>query len=483
MNARIKLERATEKPVGNYQSTLIQERAEGRRELRIFGSPQNVNDIGAEFITTSYVKKPVKQGNFTISIGSPQCSKPFDASILNCSALSFGPMGKKFILACNKAAYKQGFFQNTGEAGISPYHLGFDVNIEHPDFNLLDFFKEVHHYDYQGLNESGSIVWQIGSGYYGCRTKEGLFDEEIFALKSQLPNVVMIEIKLSQGLEPCKALPMKQLTPGVAQVLSVHPTERVALPHQHQEFSSPKELLFFVAKLRRLSGGKPVGIKLALSRRREFLGICKAMIKTGIIPDFLTIDGMEGGTSGTHQGIAGFVGMPLSEALLFVHNALTGIKLRQHIRIIASGRVFSEQDIISKLAIGADLCTSARAILISAGCTQQMECNKGTCIRGIATQDARLLKQFDTTVATTKIVNYHRITLEELAEILSVCGLSHPKEITPDLVYKRISSTEVKPLSEIYEFLRPGELRLPFLWRAPKSFRREWLHASYEKFS
>jgi glutamate synthase domain-containing protein 2 len=470
------------KPISWIEEKLIQERAEGKRELKIFGSQKHIYELGAEFITTSYSRTSPSTTCDKITIGSPQCLKPYDASVLNCSALSFGPMGKNFILACNKAAAKRGFYQNTGEAGISPYHLGVDVDIEAPDFDLTNFFREQQKQPSAELKQAGSIVWQIGSGYYGCRDKLGAFCPELFKLKSSLPNVGMIEIKLSQGLDPCKALPMKKLTKGVAQVLGVNLEERVALPNNHKAFSSPIELLKFLAQLRDLSGGKPVGIKLAIGQRKQFLGICKAILATKILPDFFTIDGMEGGTSGSYKGVAGFVGTPLNESLLFAHNALTGINVRQHIKIIASARVFTEQELISKLALGADLCASARSILIASGCTQQMECNQGSCIRGIATQSPHLLKRFDVDKATEKICNFHRITLTELSEILSLCGLSHPDQVSADLVFKRISVSELKPLSEIYEFLKPGSLKQAFLWSIPSSFRNHWKAANAQSF-
>jgi glutamate synthase domain-containing protein 2 len=394
--------------------------------------------------------------------------------MLNCSALSFGPIGKKFILAVNRAARRGGFFQNTGEAGISPYHFGVDIDTEAPGFDIDKFFRHLHAGKYPQLEQAGDVVWQLGTGYFGCRNEDGSFDPEQFRTKALLKNVKMIELKLSQGVEPGKALPVKQMTPGIAKVMGVRWEGEARLQDKHSAFSTPIELLHFIDHLRQLSDGKPVGLKIGLSHRQWFLAICKAMLKTGILIDFITVDGMEAGSSGVPKGASGFTGNSLDDALVFIHNALVGTNLRKQIKIIASGRVFTEQDIISKLARGADLCSTARGMMLAAGCDQQRECYKGTCFKGIATQDTWLLRNFDTDLNEMRIYNYHHITIEEFIDLLSIAGVRHPSQIGPFHVQKRITHGDMVTLDEVYDFLKPGVLLSPWPWMKPKRFRRYW---------
>ncbi|MGE0200747.1 MAG: glutamate synthase-related protein [Candidatus Melainabacteria bacterium] len=466
------------KPIADSIVKIIEERSSGVQDLAVFGSAENPYEIGYETVIPSFQKSLIENHDFRVLIGGPNCKKPYSASVYNVSALSFGPIGKKFILSVNQAAKEQGFYQNTGEAGISPYHFGDDIDIEASGFDIDEYFNRKHCEEYS----AGDLVWEIGSGYYGCCTVQGKFDESLYRLKAALPSIKMIEIKLSQGLEPSKRLPVKRLTPGIAKVLGVSPSSIVALPTSHREFSNPVELLKFVERLRILSGCKPIGIKLSVGNKRQFMSLCKAMLVTKIVPDFLTIDGMEAGTSGSSRSVTGFMGSTLDESLVFANNILIGCGLRKHLKIIASGRVFSERDIVSKMARGADICATARSILIATGCDQQLECYKGTCNKGIATQDPKLLSNFDCEKATRRVRNFHEMTMQGLSEILSVMGLISTNGISMKHVQKRISVTETRMLSELYQNIPEGSLNSYINWRIPSSIRQDWKTAKHNQF-
>lgn len=464
-------------PVPEKTVTLIAERAAGIKSPCAFGTTQDVEREGYESLLPALTKSTLLEAPPRIWIGGPQCRQPYETSLLNCSALSFGPMGKNFILALNQAAKLGGFFQNTGEAGLSPYHFGVDVDIEASDFNAEQFFERLKQGEYPQADEAGALVWQLGNGYFGCRKPDGSFDPEQFVAKASFPNIKMIEVKLSQGVEPSKTMPVPKVTSGMAKLMGLSAECQAKLKNEHSAFSSPIGLLKFVQELRQLSGGKPVGIKIGISHRYYFLAICKAMLRTGILVDFITVDGMEAGTAAASAGATGFTGTSLNESIVFVHNALMGVNLRKHIKIIASGKVFTEQDMISKLARGADLCSTARGMLLAVGCDQQRECYKGLCSKGIATQDPELLKLFNVRQNAIRMFYYHKLTIEELMELLSIAGVIHPDQISPRHMQKRVNALEVKPLSEIYEFLRPGALLTIWPWRLPKSFRRDWRFA------
>lgn len=468
------------KPVADAITGLIRERSDGIKIPEVFGTSEDLEQAGFESLLPSYAKTIVMEAPPFVQIGGPDCKQPYEASVFNCSALSFGPLSKQFILALNRAALQAGFYQNTGEAGISPYHFGIDVDVEDPAFDMDAFMRDLAEADRREPIRAGDVVWQLGTGYFGCRTEDGAFDPEQFRLKAAISNVKMVELKLSQGVEPRKEMPVRQLTPGIAKVLGIRPDQQPRLREQHAHFSSPVELMRFIAQLRELSGGKPVGLKLGLTHKHWFLAICKAMRRTGITPDFITVDGMEAGTAAASKCASGYTGTPLNEAIVFVHNALVGVNLRERIRVIASGRVFTERDIISKLARGADLCATARAVLLAAGCDQQRECYLGTCQKGIATQDPRLAARFDVAENAERIANFHRITLQELGELLAIAGLTHPSELGPGFVQRRITPFESRTLDELYEFILPGSLLSPFPWRIPASFRPHWQMARPE---
>jgi glutamate synthase domain-containing protein 2 len=465
------------KPISDPVIRLIQERAAGIRQPESFGSSEDLELVGAETLIPSYEKASLLSVQPKITIGSLDCSVPYDASLLNASGLSFGPMSKNFILAMNKAAQMGGFYQNTGEAGISPYHYGVEVDVESPDFEMKGFIEDLLHHKITGPESAGDVVWQIGTGYFGCRTSDGKFDPEQFSKKASIQNVRMIEVKLSQGVEPCKTIPMKHTTAGIEKIMGIDSGQDAVLRPAHSAFSSPIELIRFIQELRTLCGGKPVGLKLGIYDKEWFFAICKAMIKTGILVDFITVDGMEAGTAAASKGAMGFTGTPLNEAIVFVHNALTATDLRKYIRIVASGKIFTERDMILKLARGADICATARGMMVAVGCDQQQECYKGTCLQGIATQDPQLMNRLSLEKSIWKLYNYHKITLEEFLELMSIAGITHPGDLGPHQIQKRISLVESKPLDELYTFLPVGGLRSMFQFGVPADYRKYWNYA------
>lgn len=459
------------KPIAEAQVQQIQNRALGSTALDVLGTINDVNALGYESLLPALVKSPVAEKDPMVRIGSSQCQQPYEAAYFNCSALSFGPMGKKFILALNRAAFGRGFFQNTGEAGISPYHLNIDIDIESPEFESGEFFKGLTG---ERLKNSGDLVWQLGNGYFGCRNQDGSFNKADFELKAGLPPVKMIEIKLSQGVEPASKMPVKEVTRGIAQVMGIQDSTNAVLQSFHNTFSTPVELLQFVQSLRTLSGGKPIGIKMGVSHRVYIMSLCKAMLKTGIVIDFITIDGMEAGTAAAQSGILGFTGTALHDAVLYVHNALTGCNLRSEVKIIASGHVFDEKTMITLLARGADLFASARSMMLAVGCNQQLECHKGICSRGIATQEAHLQDKFNLEKNIRHISNYHQQTIQGLKQLVALAGLSAPSQIQPFHVQKRINYADTLPLDEVYTFLKKGALLSLCDWQVPVAYKKPW---------
>ena len=357
---------ASGRPFSRDLRSLVYQRAKSVTDTVPFGTEKDVYELGYEWMNHSIVAKHPYDPSPRVVIGGPACTKPYSAALLNVSAMSYGSLSTNAIRALNRGAKIGKFLHNTGEGGLSPYHL----------------------------EEGGDITWQLGTGYFGCRDARGNFDPELFAEKAAHENVKMIEIKLSQGAKPGHGgiLPASKLTPEIARIRNVPMGADVVSPPAHTAFSTPVGLCAFIQQLRDLSGGKPVGFKLCIGKRREFLAVCKAMVETGITPDFITVDGGEGGTGAAPLEFSNVVGTPLIEGLVFVHNALVGVGLRERIRVIASGRIVTGFDIAQKLAIGADLCNSARAMMFALGCIQAQRCNTNTCPTGIATQDPELVR-------------------------------------------------------------------------------------------
>jgi len=437
-------------PVSREFRALVYQRAKGERDTRPFGTQFDVYRSGYEWVNHSLAPKTVTDHDPRVRFGGDNCQQPYDASPLNISAMSFGALSKNAILALNKGAQQGGFLHNTGEGGISPYHL------EH----------------------GGDLVWQIGTGYFGCRTAEGNFDEPLFAEKAQQAVVKMIEIKLSQGAKPGHGgiLPAIKLTQEIADIRHVPMGQDVISPPAHSTFSTPLGLLHFVQKLRELSGGKPVGFKLCIGNRSEFLAICKAMLESQITPDFITIDGAEGGTGAAPIELTNSVGTPLRDALVFVHNALIGCGLRQRLRLIASGKAISAFHILRLQALGADTVNSARAMMFALGCIQSRHCNQDSCPTGIATQNPARYRALDVGLKAERVANYQRAMVKNLVELAAVAGLSSLSELRPWHVHRRVNGTEIKHYGELYPCVAEGcflhEERVPLDWQ------RAWQQAN-----
>jgi glutamate synthase domain-containing protein 2 len=441
------------RPFSRERRNVIYQRAKGVTDTVPFGTQNDVYASDYEWVNHSIAPKPHLHEFPRVNIGGKDCSQPYAASLLNISAMSYGSLSQNAILALSKGAKKGQFYHNTGEGGISPYHL----------------------------DGGGDLVWQVGTGYFGCRNQDGTFNDDKFQKRAQNAQVKMIEIKLSQGAKPGHGgiLPAAKVTKEISLIRDVPMNQDVNSPPWHTAFDSPKGLLQFVAKLRRLSGGKPIGFKLCVGKRREFMAICKAMIETGITPDFITVDGGEGGTGAAPLEFSNSIGTPLNEALVFVHNALIGVNLRDQVKIIASGKISTGINIFSKLALGADLCNSARGMLFSLGCIQALRCNSNTCPTGVATQDPELVKGLVVQDKFERVARYQKATVKSFLEIIAAAGMSSPSEIRPWHIQKRISTTEVKHYGEIYHFLKAGELLKD---PRPQGYDRPWIGANADSW-
>ncbi len=430
-------------PVNREFRSLVYQRAKGDRDTRPFGTMFDVYRAGSEWINPSLSPTPVAEKESRVLVGGPQCSKPYAASHLNISAMSFGALSRHAILALNKGARIGGFSHNTGEGGISPYHR------EH----------------------GGDLVWQIGTGYFGCRDHDGRFNPQTFAEKAALDQVKMIEVKLSQGAKPGHGgiLPAAKLTEEIAAIRDVPMGQDVMSPPGHSAFSSPIGLLEFIAQLRELSGGKPVGFKLCIGIKSEFLAICKAMLATGIYPDFITVDGSEGGTGAAPIELTNSVGTPMRDGLSFVHSALLGIGARKHIRIIAAGKAVSAFHMLRMLALGADMVNSARAMMFALGCIQSRSCNTNMCPTGVATQDPARYKQLNISDKAQRVAQYHKTTIHALLELLSSAGLNDPDEARPHHILRRTKGPEIKNYAQLYPCIECdcllSESHIPEQWK------------------
>lgn len=447
---------AEQLPFSRSQRSLVYARAKNEPADRPFGTQSDVYQTGFEFISHSML--PAAHGNpddFRVTIGGPQCRQPYSASVFNISAMSFGSLSANAIRALNKGARLGNFAHDTGEGSISPYHR------EH----------------------GGDLIWELGSGYFGCRTEDGAFDPQRFAAQAQQPQVRMIEIKLSQGAKPGHGgiLPQHKITAEIAAVRGIPRDRDCVSPARHSAFGTPIELLQFIARLRELSGGKPVGFKFCLGHPWEFMAIAKAMVVTGILPDFIVVDGKEGGTGAAPLEFSNHIGVPLREGLLFVHNTLVGLNLRDKIRIGASGKIISAFDIASVLAIGADWANSARGFMFAIGCIQSQSCHTNKCPTGVATQDPLRQRALVVPDKAQRVFNYHRNTLKALAEMLAAAGLSHPSELEPRFLVRRLSATEIQLYSQMHVYLKPGELL-----DGPvqgEFYRRMWAMAQADSFA
>jgi glutamate synthase domain-containing protein 2 len=444
-----------EVPFSHVQRAIVKQRAKNALDVRPFGTELDVYAERYEWINHSITPSRIESHDFRVAVDGPECAQPYSASVFNISAMSFGAISPNAIRALNEGARRGGFYHDTGEGSLSPYHR----------------------------ENGGDIVWELGSGYFGACERAGVFSEARFADKANLAQVKMIELKLSQGAKPGHGgvLPAPKVTAEIAATRGVAIGEDCVSPARHSTFDTPEGLLRFIARLRELSGGKPTGFKLALGHPWEWFGIAKAMTTTGILPDFIVVDGGEGGTGAAPLEFTDHVGVPLREALMIVHNTLVGLNLRDRIRIAASGKVITAIDVARMLALGADWCNAARGFMFALGCIQSQTCHTDRCPTGITTQDPRRWKHLDVLDKAARVRNFHENTLIALKELVQATGLSHPGELGPEHLIRRVSSTEVRSLATLYKFVEPGELIDGVSEHAV--FQRFWKEARPDSFA
>ncbi|MGJ8661943.1 MAG: FMN-binding glutamate synthase family protein [Bacteroidota bacterium] len=422
------------KPFDRISRTMVYERAKDVSDTTPFGTQMNVNEIGYEWINHSIYAKDGHDMDHSprIAIGGKDCKHPYSASILNISAMSYGALSKNAVQAMNKGAKKGNFAQNTGEGGVSSHHLEY----------------------------GGDLIWQVGTGYFGCRTEDGNFSPELFQKTALKDNIKMIEIKLSQGAKPGHGgiLPAIKNTVEIAAIRHCKPNTTVFSPPGHKAFCDAMGLIKFIEELRKLSNGKPIGFKLCVGKKEEFLDICQAMVSSGITPDFITVDGGEGGTGAAPVEFSNSLGAPLIDGLTFVRDALIAYDLKKEIKIIASGKIVSGFDIARTLALGADLCNSARAMMMAVGCIQALKCDTNTCPTGVATQDKQLMKGLDVGDKSERVFNFHQRTIKSFVEMLGAAGFSHSSELKRCHVNKRVNQNQIVTLEDIYPSARVGVL-------------------------
>ncbi|MEO6410673.1 MAG: FMN-binding glutamate synthase family protein [Burkholderiaceae bacterium] len=418
-------------PFSRQQRSLVYQRAKGDQDKRPFGTQLDVGAIGYEWINHSMQPTQLPGHDFRVLIGAGR-AQPYSASIFNISAMSFGALSANAILALNEGARRGGFAHDTGEGSISQHHR----------------------------KNGGDLIWEIGSGYFGCRHPDGSFDEERFVANAGQPQVKMIELKMSQGAKPGHGgvLPGPKVTFEIAEARGVAPWVDCISPSSHSAFSTPIGMLQFIDRLRTLSGGKPTGFKLCIGHPWEWFAIAKAMLETGIVPDFIVVDGAEGGTGAAPLEFTDHVGAPLQEGLLLVHNTLVGLNLRGRIRIGCAGKVVSAFDIARMMALGADWCNSARGFMFALGCIQAQACHTGNCPTGVSTQDPNRQRALVVPTKAERVYNFHEQTLLALQELVQAAGLNHPREITALHIVRRYSEQGVKLLANLLPFVQPGSL-------------------------
>jgi len=420
-------------PFPRDKRAIVYQRAKKDLDKRPFGTQYDVYADQYEWLHHSLAPKPTPQDDtMRVRIGGPACAQPYSASLLNISAMSYGALSANAVRAMNRGARKGGFFHDTGEGGVSPYHR----------------------------ENGGDLVWEVGSGYFGCRDAAGRFDPEKFAAAARDPQVKMVELKLSQGAKPGHGgvLPAAKITPEIAAIRGVPMGEDCVSPAAHASFSTPVGLLEFVAQMRELSGGKPAGFKLCIGHPWEFMAICKAMLETGITPDFIVVDGKEGGTGAAPLEFMDHVGMPLREGLSFVHNALIGVGLRDRIKIGASGKITTAFDMARVMALGADWCNAARGFMFAVGCIQAQACHTGHCPTGVTAADPARQRAIVVPDKAERVYNFQKNTVHALGELIAAAGLTRASDISPHHFLRRIGAERVVSYAEVYERLKPGQL-------------------------
>ncbi|MDB5584211.1 MAG: glutamate synthase [Bradyrhizobium sp.] len=441
-------------PFSRDTRALVYQRAKMVLDKRPFGTQEDVYRDGYEWMHHSMSPKARVVEQFRVIIGGPDCTKPYSASVFNISAMSFGALSPNAVRALNAGARKGQFAHDTGEGGVSPYHQ----------------------------ENGGDLIWEIGSGYFGCRNRDGTFNPELFAKVAAHDQIKMVELKVSQGAKPGHGgvLPAAKVSEEISRIRGIAMDEDCISPAYHKAFSTPLEMMAFIGEMRRLSGGKPTGFKLCVGHPWEFLAICKAMLQTGIYPDFIVVDGNEGGTGAAPLEFMDHLGMPMREGVNFVHNALIGINARDRIRIGAAGKIATAFDMARAMAIGADWCNSARGFMFALGCIQSLSCHTDRCPTGVTTQDPMRARALVVPHKTERVYNYHHATLHALSELLAAAGFDHPQQLRPIHFSQRSSTNDVLSFAKLYPSLRPGEL---INGTSDPRFREAWEMARAESFA
>lgn len=441
------------RPFNREQRMLVHARADGKGDISPFGTKRDVEDAGFDFVQHSMAPKTVDSSHARIMIGGPQCKQPYNSSRLNISAMSFGALSGAAVEAMNKGAKLGQFAQDTGEGAISPYHR----------------------------KHGGDIIWEIASAYFGCRNSNGSFDAGEFAEKACDEQVKMIEIKLSQGAKPGHGglLPASKITAEIAATREIEQGRDCLSPAMHPEFDTPEGLLQFVQRLRDLCGGKPVGFKLCLGKQYQFMGVCKAMLETGIQPDFITVDGAEGGTGAAPAEYSDFVGTYINEALPFIHNCLVGIGKRDEIVIIASGKIAMGFNMVEKIALGADMCNAARAFMFAVGCIQAQRCHTNSCPTGVTTQNPARTKSLVVASKALRVRNFHDATIEAFLDMTGTLGVDNPDDLAPEMIFHRPEYGPANTYRDIHPRVEAGDF---LAGRIPPCYAADWTRASAQHF-
>ena len=443
------------RPFNRVDRSTVYQRAKGVRDTIPFGTQLDLYAEGYEWICHSIAPKAFDTLNNDprIMIGNKDCTQPYSASILNISAMSFGALSSNAVEALNAGAKIGNFAHNTGEGGLSHYHL----------------------------KHGGDLIWQIGTGYFGCRTEDGKFNPELFAEKAKHPNVKMIELKISQGAKPGHGgiLPAEKNSEEIAKIRHIKPHVKVVSPPYHSAFDTPMEMVKFIQKLRELSGGKPVGFKLCIGYKSEFIAICQAMVELDLYPDFIAVDGGEGGTGAAPPELSNYVGAPLLDGLDFVHNILNGMNIRRHIKVIASGKITSAFHIARAIALGADGCYQARGMKMAIGCIQALLCNTNKCPVGITTQDPKLTVGLVPEDKKTRVANYHEKTIKNFVELLGATGVDETRNLTRTHIYRRVSLNEMITYEELFPSIKEGSMLNGDI---PKKYQMDFAYADKNRW-
>ena len=440
------------RPYDRDTRTSIYERAKGVKDEQAYGTERDVREPGYEWLLQSIHSFDPPKEVPTVTIGGPECTQPYEMALLNVSAMSFGALSGAALTALNRGAAKGGFAHDTGEGGLTQYHLN-----------------------------GADVVWEIGTGYFGARTKDGGFDHKQFREKAAHDAVKCVSLKLSQGAKPGigGVLPGAKVTKEIADARSVPQGQTCVSPPGHKVFSTPRELIRFIAEMRELAGGKPTGFKLCIGSRHELLAICKAMVEEGTAPDFITVDGSEGGTGAAPAEYEDHMGTPLTEGLMMLHNALVGCGLRDRVRIGCSGKIATGSDIVKRLAMGADYTNAARAMMMAVGCLQSQRCHTNQCPVGVATQDPKRSRALDVVDKTERVYRYQHAAVTEAQRLIASMGLHSPAEVGPHHLVRRVDHVTSRSYAELYEWLEPGQL----LHEPPESWQADWARADPDSFA